>query len=96
MLGFAEAGIEPKEEVVFTIAGPQVLSAMLFDLATGLTDKDGNAAFPFSEAALQISDSKNVGRDVHLSRIPRTLDKSLPWNPSNGRGESHGYQWQQP
>ncbi len=96
MLGYAEAGIEPKEEVVFTIAGPQVLSAMLFDLATGLTDKEGNAAFPFSEAALQINDSQNVGRDVHLSRIPRTLDKSLPWNPSNGRGESHGYQWQEP
>ena len=50
----------------------------------------------FSEAALQINDSQNVGRDVHLSRIPRTLDKSLPWNPSNGRGESHGYQWQEP
>ncbi len=96
MLGYAEVGIEPKDEVVFTIAGPQVLSAMLFDLATGLTDKEGNAAFPFSEAALQINDSQNVGRDVHLSRIPRTLDKSLPWNPSNGRGESHGYQWQEP
>ncbi len=96
MLGYADVGIEPKEEVVFTIAGPQVLNAMLFDLAACLSDKEGNPVFPFSEAALQINDSVHIGRDVHLSRIPRTLDRTLPWNPSNGRDESHGYQWQEP
>ncbi len=96
MLGYAEAGVEPDVGVVFTIAGPQSLSAMLFDLGNALSDKDGNPIFPFSEAALQINDAAHIGRDVHLSRIPRTLDERLPWNPSHKRDESHGYQWQNP
>ncbi len=96
MLGYADVGIEPKENVVFTIAGPQILTAMLSDLAACLSDKDGNPIFPFSEAALQINDSTQIGRDVHLSRVPRTFDKTLPWNPEQTRKESHGYQWQNP
>lgn len=96
MLGYSEAGEAPSPEVVIAIAGPQMLDAMLIDLATAVKGPDGNPLTDFTDIALGINNVNKIGEDSGLDRVARTLDKTLPWNPSNKRGESTGYQWQNP
>lgn len=95
MLGYAEAGDQPNVEVVISIAGPQLLDAMLIDLATSMKGGDGKPLFDFSDNALGLNNNL-IGEDQGLGRVQRTLDPTLPWNPSNKRQESSGYQWQNP
>lgn len=96
MLGYAESGEAPRLEVVISIAGPQRLDAMLSDLATAMKGPDGRPLTDFSDTAQHLTTVNEVGEDIDLSRVPRTLDRDLPWNPSNKRKESTGYQWQNP
>ena len=82
MLGASDAGNAPEEAVVLRMAGPQVISAMLGDLATSntmLTDSTFN---------LDSLGLPEFSEDYGLYRIPRTDDKSKPYWGGAKRGST--------
>ena len=91
MLGYADAGKMPDPEVAMRVLNTQSYEAMISDLA--LAFKVNTA-----EAFTSERDLHTYTQDIGVDRLPRTLNRDLPWNPKqrreNWRGESTHYPWQ--
>ena len=85
MLAEADAGQQPNPELALQLSGPQLLDAMLQDIASSLIDDAHRETTPFSDQAFESF------RDPLVESLgeqpPRTSDPSKPWSPSNGRDE---------
>lgn len=108
MLGYADAGRQPDPVVALRVLNTQCFEAMISELATSMIGPDGKPVCDFWLDKEFTGDRDTYTQDIGLDRIPRTLNKDLPWNPSarredlhgkqyaDPRNESHGYQWQRP
>lgn len=95
MLAHAGAGRAPEIKAVMVFAGPQILDALLADVASDLLGKDGKLATPildeafggFGEARVHThDDSSGVGDRTNVGRArPLTQDPTKPWNPAYSR-----------
>ena len=89
MLGYADAGKMPDPEVAMRVLNTQSYEAMISDLA--LAFKVNTA-----EAFTSERDLNTYTQDIGVDRIPRTLNRDLPWNPKQRRENWHPthYPWQ--
>ena len=83
MLAEADAGQQPNPELALQLSGPQLLDAMLQDVASSLIDSDHRETTPFSDQAFR------AFRDPLLESLreqpPRTRERNRKWNPAYNR-----------
>ena len=85
MLAEADAGQQPNPVVALQLSGPQLLDAMLQDVASSLIDPNHHETTPFSDQAFDSFQDPLV--EALMQQPPRTRDRSKPWNPSYGRDD---------
>lgn len=92
MLGEADAGERPAVGVVLRLYAPQMLDAMLADMASGVVDVNGVSSFPILDAGFGYGHDLDTRHDIQnpvpegVPGIGRPVDRV--------KGESGGYQWQ--
>lgn len=99
MLAFADAGKNPNIELVITLAGPQILDALLVDMTSGMDNNQGVQTTPivdqafggFDESrvnAAELTDTKSTQASANGGNaVPRTTNPLVPWNPEYQRGD---------
>lgn len=99
MLAYADAGKSPNIELVITLAGPQILDAILVDITSGMDDKQGVQTTPVVDQAFGGFDQSRVDASEQYdtkstqaaanggNAVPRTTNPLVPWNPEYQRGE---------
>lgn len=95
LLAAADAGRAPNVDVTLQLAGPQVLSALVSDLAMGVMDSNGQQIMPItqgenpSERGITTPGQAQAVADAAMSSAtkPRTADPLSPWNPSYSRSQ---------
>lgn len=95
MLAYADAGKAPNLNIVLNLAGPQILDAMLSDVAPSIVDGNGYQTTPFMENAFGFGDNPDPlltdttglsANNAGATAIPRTTNPTKPWNPTYSRG----------
>ncbi len=81
MLGYADAGKMPDMGVAMRVLNTQKYEAMISDLAS---------VYKVNESKSFTGDRDTYTQDIGLDRIPRTLNKDLPWNPKQRREDWRG------
>lgn len=88
MLGASDAGEQPEASAVLAMVGAEASAMFLADLS----DNTGSQSFANAGQLNGFSIINDPLTDpVGIDRIPRTMDKSKPWNGSVHRGEPNGY-----
>lgn len=88
MLGASDAGEQPEASAVLAMVGAEASAMFLADLS----DNTGTQSFANAGQLNGFSILPDPLTDpVGIDRIPRTMDKSKPWNGSVHRGEPNGY-----
>ena len=101
MLGAADAGSQPKLDMVLAVSYVAAGDALAADLASECSLSDASSSITaligpaFSDPnAMDIADGVDPLSSAALSRLPRTMDPSAKYNPAFKRGEPGGYPWQ--
>ena len=99
MLGAADAGNQPKLDMVLTVPTTLVVDALLADLAgeCSLSDASSSITALISPSlfddpnAMDVADGVDPLSSPGLSSLPRTMDPSAKYNPGNNyRGRTAG------
>lgn len=104
LLGYAEAGRAANVDVVLRIAGPQMLTAQLNDLAQGVMDASGRQIMPLTQGEYPsehglVTPGQAAAVTAEAQGAKPISALPVPWNPQYSRKdveEAHpgGYQWQ--
>lgn len=95
MLAYADAGRAPNLDIVLSLAGPQILDAMLVDITAGMNDSKGVQTTPVLDQAFGGFDDPTAGMRTDSAsatatvngggEVPRTPVPIAPWNPEYSR-----------
>lgn len=92
MLGAADAGSQPKLDMVLAVSYTAAGDALAADLASECSLSDASSSITaligpaFSDPnAMDIADGVDPLSSAALSRLPRTMDPSAKYNPANNR-----------
>lgn len=89
MLGAVDAAATPNPKVVLDISGPMALEALMVDLA-----KEGGVTGDDSVVTMMSNPVFEEPENLAITRVPRTRNPELPYNPDYRRGEPTGYDGQ--
>jgi len=99
LLAYADAGKNPNLNIVLNLAGPQILDAMLVDIASSVVNPLGYQTTPvldqafggFQEPNSAFLPQDSTSPSSSMNARPVTTDPSKKWNPEYKRGDPLPY-----